>query len=96
MECFNAVFPVIIYILLTILIIVLIILGIRLIKTLGKVDKVVDDVNRKVNKLDGLFNIVDATADTLSAFSDKIVNAIVSGITGLFGKRKKKEEDTDE
>ncbi|MDD2377736.1 MAG: hypothetical protein PHD10_03480 [Bacilli bacterium] len=96
MECLNDVFPIIIYILLTILIVVLIILGIKLIKTLGKVDRVVDDVNNKVTKLDGVFNIIDSTADALSAVSDKVVNAVTTTITNLFSKKKKKEEDDNE
>ena len=59
----NDLFPVILYILLIILVVVLIVFVIRLIKTLGKVDKVVDDVNRKVTKLDGVFNIIDTSTN---------------------------------
>ena len=59
MEALNEVFPVILYGLLIILVVVLIILVVKLIKTISKVDLVVDDVNLKVKKLDGVFNIVD-------------------------------------
>lgn len=97
MEMFNEVLPVILYLSLTILVIVLIIFVIRLIKTLGKVDKVVDDVNRKVTKLDGVFNIIDTTTDTLALFSDKITDFAVTKIGNLFTKKnKQKEEDSNE
>ena len=59
MEALNEIFPVILYGLLIILVVVLIILVVKLIKTISKVDLVVDDVNLKVKKLDGVFNIVD-------------------------------------
>ena len=57
LDLFNVIF----YIVLIILVIVLIILGIRAIKTLEKVDKIVDDINYKSSKLDGVFNIIDTT-----------------------------------
>ena len=50
--------PIILYILGSILLVVLIILGIKLIITMNKIEKVVDDVNIKVNKLNNLFNII--------------------------------------
>ena len=78
------------------LIVVLIVFVIRLIKTLGKVDKVVDDVNRKVGKLDGVFNIIDTTTDTLALFSDRITDFAVNKIANIFKKKKRKEEDEDE
>lgn len=99
METLNEIFPVILYGLLIILVVVLIVLVIRLIKTLNKVDAVVDDVNVKVKKLDGIFNIVDTTADALSNFGDKFSGIISSGISALFSKRrkdpKKKEEEEE-
>lgn len=93
MEMFNSVLPVILYVSLTILVIVLIVFVIRLMNTLSKVDKVVDDVNRKVSKLDGVFNIIDTTTDTLALFSDKLTDFAVSKIGNLFTKKKKKKEE---
>jgi uncharacterized protein YoxC len=99
METLNEIFPVILYGLLIILVVVLIVLVIRLIKTLNKVDAVVDDVNGKVKKLDGVFNIVDTTADALSNFGDKFSYLISSAISALFTKKRKdsknEEEDKD-
>ena len=99
METLNEIFPVILYGLLIILVVVLIVLVIRLIKTLNKVDAVVDDVNGKVKKLDGVFNIVDTTADALSNFGDKFSYLISSAFSALFTKKRKdskmEEEDKD-
>ncbi len=92
----NSVFPSIIYILLAILLVVLIILVLRLIKTLGKVDRVVEDVNYKVNKLNGVFEIIDTTTDAFVSFNDRIVNFLTNGIVKIFKKNKKKERKYDE
>ena len=71
--------PIVIYFLLIILLIIGIILGIRAIQTINKVDRVVEDVNEKVQSLNGFFNIIDFTTDKIvlkntciSNFNDKL------------------------
>ena len=88
--------PIIIYILLIILLIVGIILGIRSIQTLNKVDKVVDDVNDKVQSLNGLFNLIDYTTDKIVSVTDKVVDGVTGFIGTLFGGRKRKNDDEEE
>ena len=92
MEYLQALFPVILYFLLIILVVVLIVLAVRLIETLKKVDMVVDDVNRKVHKLNGLFEVIDSATDTLSIISNRIVGIITSSIDKMFTKKKKEKE----
>lgn len=89
-------FSIILFTLTSILLIVLIILGIKLIKTLKKVDSVVDDIDNKSKKLDGLFNVVDGATDALASISDKFVGAFTNAITGLFRTKRKKKEKQDE
>lgn len=79
---------------LIVLVIICIVLGINLIKTLKKVDKVIDDVNGKMNKVNGVFDIIDRTTDYASSISDKIISAISSFVGVLL--RKKKGNDDDE
>lgn len=89
--------PIIIYILLIILLIVGIILGIRSIQTLNKVDKVVDDVNDKVQSLNGLFNLIDYTTDKIVSVTDKVVDGVSGFIGTLFsGRRRKNDVDEEE
>lgn len=93
MECINIVFPIILYILAAVLLVVLIILALKSIKTLKKVDEVIDDVNQKSAKLNGVFNIIDNTTDAIATVSDKAVDLILTGVQNLFrGKKKKKDE----
>ena len=91
----QVVLPLIIYVLLIILLIIGIILGIRSIQTLNKVDKVVDDVNDKVQSLNGFFNIIDFTTDKIVSVTDKVVEG-VSGLIGRIFKRKSNKNDRSE
>lgn len=86
------------YILGSILLIVLIILGIKLIITINKIDEVVDDINSKVNKLNGLFQIIDVTTDKLALVSDKVVDGLSFLVKKIFvrNKNNRKEEKENE
>ncbi len=95
MECLNTIFPVILYILGSILLIVLIMLCFKIMSTLKKVDQVVDDVNVKVGKLDGIFNIIDRSTDAISTVSDKVIDFISGAISKLFLRKRNKKEEKD-
>ena len=91
-EYWMHVLPIIIYILL-----IGIILGIKTIITMDKVDKIADSVNKKIDSLNGLFNVIDFTTEKISSITDRTVEMI----TGLLGKiflkhKKNEEEDEDE
>ncbi len=89
--------PLIIYILLIIFLILGIILGIKLIITLDKVEKVVEDVNDKVQTLNGFFHIIDYTTDKIALATDRVVDGIASIFHKLmFSKKKKKKKESDE
>ncbi len=87
--------PIVIYILLIILLIVAIIIGIKAIKTMDKMDKVVDDINDKVQSLNGLFNIIDFTTEKIVAVTDR-VSDIFGGIFGKMFRRKRKHFSEEE
>ena len=81
-EYLQVTLPLIIYVLLIVILIVGIILGIKSIKTMTKVEKVVDDVNEKVQSLNGIFSLVDYTTDKLVSITDQLVE----GVSGIFGR----------
>lgn len=96
MDFWLAFLPIIIYILLIIILIIGIILGIKSIITIKKVEKVVDDVNEKVESLNGLFHIVDFTTDKIVSLTDKVVDGL-SGLAGkLFFRKKSKNKEDEE
>jgi len=87
---------ILLYVLGSILLIVLIILGIKLIVTMNKIEGVVDDINKKVTSLDGLFSIIDMTTDKLSLLSDRMIDGITLLIKKIFGSKKRKEDEINE
>ena len=89
----NSFFMILIYILGSILLVVLIVLGIKLINTVTKIDKLLDETHSKIKSLDRMFNIVDVITDSMAIISDKIVDAICYWIKKIFIKEKGKEED---
>ncbi len=92
----NEMLVVILYMSLIALVIIFAVLGIKLIKTLKKVDSVIDDVNGKMRKVNGVFDIIDKTTDYASSISDKVINSISGFITMLFKKKKGNSEEEDE
>lgn len=79
----------------SILLVVLIILSIKCIYLLDKVNNIVDNVDKKVNSLNGLFNIIDLTTDRLSVLSDKVIDVVTLAVRKIFN-RKRKEDGEDE
>lgn len=86
---------ILLYVLGSILLVVLIILGIKLIVTMNKIEVVVDDINKKVTSLDGLFSIIDMTTDKLSLLSDRMVDGITVLIKKIFSHKKRKDDEID-
>ena len=92
MEFLNVLLPILLYVFGITLLIVLIVLGIRLIQTIDRTNRLLDDVEKKVTSLNSFFNIIDTITDNLSFISDKIIDTLSNVITGLFRKKKKEEE----
>ncbi|MCM1444116.1 MAG: hypothetical protein NC096_02300 [Candidatus Amulumruptor caecigallinarius] len=89
----NNFFPLILYILLSILVIVITIFVIRLFKTLNKVDKVIDDLNFKLEKVNGVFEIVDKSTSFIDSIGNKITDMIMGLISKISRGKKRKEND---
>lgn len=97
MEFLNAFLPIIIYFLLIVLLTVLIIIGIKAILLMNRVNTVVDDVEKKVQSLNGLFNVLSNVSSRINAVYDRITDTALGLVDRFFSRKKKKgEEDIDE
>ncbi len=92
MEFLSQLLPIIIYFLLIIAIIVGIVLGIKLIITVDKVEKVVDDVTDKVEKVTPLFDTLSVVSNKMSEIVGTAVSALEGLFVKLFSKRRSREE----
>ena len=93
MEVASELLPIILYTLLSILVIFIIVFVYKLIKTLDKTNEILDDVNGKVKKLDGLFEVIDKSADTINLITNRAVEVVIGAVSRLFKKKRKDEED---
>ncbi len=84
--------PILLYIVLIALVIALIALVVKMINTLKKVDVILDDVNQKMIKVDGLFNVIDNMTDYAASISDKIIGGITNMINLVFRRKKGKDD----
>ena len=89
----NSFLILVVCILSSILLVVLIVLGIKLIGTVSKVDRILDELELKVRSFDKMFIVVDSITDSMAVVSDKIVDSIVYLIRKIFSGRKRKEEE---
>ncbi len=86
--------PIIVYILLIVFLVICIIIGIKVVKAMDKIDRIADNIEGKVNSLNGIFSVVDKTANRLNAAYDKtsgLFSKIVSKVASI--KNKGKDED---
>ena len=97
MEFWLTFLPLVIYILLIILLVVGIVLGIKTIITMNKVEKVVDNVNEKVESLNSVFNLIDFTTDKIAGFTDRVIEIAGNLFSKLlFRKKRKRDDDYEE
>ena len=79
--------------LLIVLVIILIVLALKVLDTLNKVDVILDDTKKKLDNLDGVFNLVDTVSDKLTLVTDTVIGSIANFITNLFNKKGKGDID---
>ncbi len=91
MDFWLSFLPIVIYFLLIIILVIGIIIGIKMIMTLNKVEEVVEDVNKKVQTLNGFFHIIDYTTDKISLATDRVVESITGLINKIIRKKRIKK-----
>ncbi len=94
MEFVSDVLPMLYYIFGIILFIVLIILGIRAIQMLDRAERLLSNMEDKVNTLNGLFSVINKTTNSIDLISSRVIGAIIGIVEKIF--KRKKEDDTNE
>ena len=84
---------ILVYIVLIVFIIALIALCIKLIGTLNKADKLIDNLTKKAEVLDGVFEMIDYTTNKFGKIGETIVGAVTGVVKKLFNKKDKREEE---
>ncbi|MBR4672643.1 MAG: hypothetical protein IKO78_05555 [Bacilli bacterium] len=96
MELLNDIFPIIIYFLVAVLLFVIIILITKLISTVEKVNILLDDVEGKSQKLNGLFDAIEKVGDTIKSANSKVSGLVAKLVTTVFKQKRKNKKSNKE
>ncbi len=100
MQVLNDVLPIVLLFLGAVLLIVIIILVTKLVKTVDKINIILDDVEGKSQSLNGLFKAIERLGNTLDSANNKVTGFIAGMVKKVFKQKKakkaKKEEEENE
>ena len=92
--------PIVIYLLLiallTIGIILGIVIGVKLLNFMTKAQDIIDNVDKKINTLNPVFDIINAASFKVNRVFDRFLDFFTSVFTKIFLKGKEREEDENE
>ena len=96
MEFLLDFLPIVIYFLIIAILVIGIIFGVKAIRTMDKVDRLVDDVQEKVESLDSMFNIIDFVTEKVSSVSDRVIDFVGNWVSKLWFRKSKKNIEEEE
>ena len=98
MDFLYDVFPLILYLLGAVLLVVVIIMVCKLIKTVDKLNILLDDIEGKSQSLNGLFRAIERLGNLLDNVNSKTTGFISGMVKKVFkkGKKKKSKQEEDE
>ena len=100
MDFLNDFLPILLLFLGAVLLVVLIILLLKVIKTVDKVNIILDDVEQKSQSLNGLFKAIERLGNALDSANNKVTGFVAGVAKKMFKQRKskkaKKEEEENE
>lgn len=91
----NTFLLMLVYLLGMILLVCSIVMVTKLITTIERINRILDEVDTKLAKFDKTFQIVDVVTDSMAMVSDKLVDGISNLIRRFFYNRKKEREEED-
>lgn len=94
MGFLSQVLPIIINFLLIALLFIGIIIGIKIIITMNKVERIIDNVENKIKVLDGVFSVLEIASSKITGVYEKVIDFFGNIVDRLFlGKKSGKDED---
>lgn len=96
LEDINLILLITLYTLGVILLTLLIVLTFKTIIAVTKFEKTLDDVHKKLNSLNQVFNAIDFATDKIALVSESLISKMASIILSIFNKKNKKEENENE
>ena len=84
---------IVLYISLILFVISMTVLVIKLITTVNKTNYLVENLTKKAESLDNLFNVIDFTTNKFNQVGELIVGSLTGLVKKIFGSKEREEED---
>ena len=84
---------IVLYISLIIFVISMTVLVIKLITTVNKTNYLVENLTKKAESLDNLFNVIDFTTNKFNQVGELLVGSLTGLVKKIFGSKEREEED---
>ena len=84
---------IVLYISLIIFVISMTVLVIKLITTVNKTNYLVENLTKKAESLDNLFNVIDFTTNKFNQVGELRVGSLTGLVKKIFGSKEREEED---
>lgn len=84
---------ILLYITLIIFVICLIVFVIKLMDTLNRANYLIDNLTKKAESLDSLFNVIDFTTNKFSMIGETISTYVLGFVKKIFSKKEREEEE---
>lgn len=84
---------IVLYISLIIFVISMTVLVIKLITTVNKTNYLVENLTKKAESLDNLFNVIDFTTNKFNQVGELIVGSLTGLVKKIFGSKEREKED---
>lgn len=84
----NAMILTVLLVLSCVLVVLITVVCIKLIGTTNRVNRILDDVEGKLQSVNGVFSVVDNVSAAISSFGNKITTGTLSFIDKIFNKGK--------
>ena len=95
MVFLSQVLPLVVYMLLIVVLVIGIIIGIKLIITMNKVEKIINNVEDKMNALNGVFNIIEIASGRITGVYERIIDFISGIVDRLFLSKNSRKDEED-
>ncbi len=78
----------ILLVLVSVLVVFLIVISIKLLYTVDKINVILDDAEKKLKSVNGVFTAIDTVTDSITLISETVIGKVLMMVEKIFKKKK--------
>lgn len=78
----------ILLVLVSVLVVFLIVISIKLLYTVDKINVILDDAEKKLKSVNGVFTAIDTVTDSITLISETVIGKVIMMVEKIFKKKK--------